>query len=130
VLASVVALASSGGCSVDAVVGVAGPSDAAANDALHLAVPGDSKDSSPDGPQFLAGPDSMDCKDSAGCPTGAYCWTGTGCPTAKSPGACAYVPATCGDEHEPVCGCDGKSYANSCLAHQAGTSVRQAGDCP
>jgi hypothetical protein len=48
-------------------------------------------------------------------------------------GKCEPKPQDC-TEHghmivKPVCGCDGKSYDNFCLAAMAGASVRHEGKC-
>jgi hypothetical protein len=52
---------------------------------------------------------------------------GDGCGT---PGGCRRRERSCGGELEPVCGCDGTSYANACWASAAGTRVAHAGECP
>ena len=38
-------------------------------------------------------------------------------------GACAERPEYCLDYWDPVCGCDGETYSNTCYAHRAGVSV-------
>jgi hypothetical protein len=38
-------------------------------------------------------------------------------------------PQMCPFSYFPVCGCDGRTYSNSCHAARAGVSVRQAGEC-
>jgi hypothetical protein len=117
------------GCTVDAVVGVAGSSDGGSDDGIHLVSPGgEPKDASPDGAPPLAGPSIIACSNNDDCPASAFCWAASECPTEKA-GECAITPSTCSTEHEPVCGCDGKTYANRCLAYKARTSVRQVGDC-
>jgi hypothetical protein len=51
------------------------------------------------------------------------------CGFADATGVCKLVPLTCGKQTEPVCGCDGQTYRNSCAAHAAGVSVASEGEC-
>jgi hypothetical protein len=44
-------------------------------------------------------------------------------------GTCADVPETCNSVVDKVCGCDGVTYDNSCLAAQAKVSVSYEGSC-
>jgi hypothetical protein len=59
----------------------------------------------------------------ATCPQGQYCsFPGIMC-AYGGPGRCQLRPQVCQPVRNPVCGCDGKYYANACEAHKAGVSV-------
>ena len=68
----------------------------------------------------------------APCAAGFFCNhpLGAHCGETDAPGQCQGVPQACTDQMEPVCGCDGKSYANACWAHAQGVSVRAMNACP
>ena len=38
--------------------------------------------------------------------------------------------ALCTMQFDPVCGCDGKTYSNACLAENAGVTAYTKGSCP
>jgi hypothetical protein len=55
---------------------------------------------------------------------------GTYCDFADGSGVCAPIPESCdGEPISPVCGCNGETYDNACLAHMADTDVQLTGAC-
>jgi hypothetical protein len=66
------------------------------------------------------------------CGTPEYCAYEEGqlCGAADAESVCLPRPGGCDAVYEPVCGCDGQSYGNSCEAAMAGTGVMSAGTCP
>jgi hypothetical protein len=71
-------------------------------------------------------------------PTGAECAANTFCKFALADrcgagdqaGTCEPIPGVCTQDFTPVCGCDGKTYANACAANAASVSVASPGECP
>lgn len=66
------------------------------------------------------------------CAEGLYCAYALEdqCGAADAPGVCETIPSgLCPMVIKPVCGCNGKTYTNSCKAAHAGTSVAHKGSC-
>jgi hypothetical protein len=67
----------------------------------------------------------------AQCSNGYFCnFPSTmACGNADGLGVCNPIPAACTQQVDPVCGCDGNPYSNSCQANANGVSVASKGDC-
>jgi hypothetical protein len=77
----------------------------------------------PGGSGDAGGPAGPDCGGIAGliCPSGMFCDFANGsCGRGDAMGSCRPIPEVCTHECVQICGCDGRSYCNECLAHAAG----------
>ena len=75
--------------------------------------------------QVCGGFAGLRCGDKEWCdfPTGSACGIG------DRFGVCRARPEVCPESFIPVCGCDGKTYGNSCKAAAQGVSTAHAGAC-
>jgi hypothetical protein len=66
------------------------------------------------------------------CATGLFCQHQAGalCGAADAPGECVLIPEVCTDQFDPVCGCDGQTYGNTCEAAANLTGIFELGACP
>jgi hypothetical protein len=80
-----------------------------------------------------AAPEPQGCGGFAGltCDDGEYCQyeADAMCGAADQMGTCQPQPEACIEIYAPVCGCDGTTYGNGCMAAGAGTSVAHDGAC-
>lgn len=67
------------------------------------------------------------CLDNSQCSSTDYCAKAEGdCPGV---GTCTARPTICPDICGQVCGCNGETYCNSCLAAQDGVNTAHNGPC-
>jgi len=70
------------------------------------------------------GPDHIRCDD------GFYCQTAAGeCQRFAALGRCERKPQVCDFLENPVCGCNGVTYANTCAAAEAGVNIAHRKAC-
>ena len=65
------------------------------------------------------------------CETGEFCRRTIKdmCGAADAPGICSPIPEMCTMDYNPVCGCDGKTYSNECVANSNSVSAAYSGEC-
>ena len=68
------------------------------------------------------------CGGETECRAGEWCLYAIGTCGGTS-GTCRQVGPICTADYTPVCGCNGRTYANACSAEAAGNSIRHKGEC-
>lgn len=70
---------------------------------------------------------AQECEDNEKCAKDEYCQKDVG--DCDGGGKCVPRPEMCLDVWKPVCGCDGKTYSNTCYAAREGVNVDYEGEC-
>ncbi len=74
--------------------------------------------------EACGGPDKITCN------SALYCQLPAGqCSNAAAAGTCVKAPDFCMRVSRPVCGCNGKTYANECDARHAKVAIDTTGAC-
>ena len=71
--------------------------------------------------------DSASCSFDSDCAEREFCKKDYKCGDVS--GVCESIPEACIEIYQPVCGCDGQTYGNSCTAHAEGISIQADGEC-
>ena len=68
-----------------------------------------------------------ECDDNSVCADGEYCEKTAG--DCNGAGICQAKPTVCTLQLNPICGCDGQTYSNACIAAAAGVNIKHKGLC-